>query len=120
LQLTGVRMLLWMGHTDITSASRVLFAPLLWSSALLGISVTATYTLFAFQRVALVTTFSVLGAALCLLCMVWFGQRFGAVGVATARLVYGAASVILYVPLWRMLGDSGHRAHAFVPSGDEA
>lgn len=103
LQLVGLRFLTALGRSGLNGHSSHLLVTLLWSSALLATSVVPSYALYALDRVHLVTAFNVLGALLCVGCMVVLGKRFGPEGIALARLVYGLIGVLLYLPLWAAL-----------------
>jgi O-antigen/teichoic acid export membrane protein len=93
---------LWVGEAVARSASRLL-APITWSFALLGLNVTAYYSLLALGRVRTVTWFSLAGGVAMLLLMVWLLPIMGARGAAMARLACGAATLLLYVPVIRIL-----------------
>jgi len=93
---------LWVGEAVVRSASGLL-VPIAWSFALLGLNVTAYYSLLAFGRVRTVTWVSMIGGASMLLMMVWLLPIMGARGAATARLACGAATLFLYIPVIRIL-----------------
>jgi O-antigen/teichoic acid export membrane protein len=93
---------LWVGETIARNASDLL-APIAWSFALLGLNVTAYYSLLAFGRVRTVTFVSLGGGAAMLLLMVWLLPMMGARGAALARLACGAATLLLYIPVFRIL-----------------
>jgi O-antigen/teichoic acid export membrane protein len=93
---------LWVGESIARSASGLL-TPIAWSFALLGLNVTAYYSLLAFGRVRTVTWVSLTGGAAMLLLMIWLLPIMGVRGAAMARLACGAATLLLYVPVIRML-----------------
>jgi O-antigen/teichoic acid export membrane protein len=93
---------LWVGETIARSASDLL-TPIAWSSALLGLNVTAYYSLLAFGRVRTVTFVSLTGGAAMLLLMVWLLPITGARGAALARLACGASTLLLYIPVISIL-----------------
>ena len=96
----------WVGHA-IAESSSVVLAPIVWSFALLGLGVTAYYSLLALGRVRIVTGLNLLGGATMLVQMAWLLPRTGIHGVAVARLVYGLITLAMYLPLVRILtGDS--------------
>jgi O-antigen/teichoic acid export membrane protein len=72
---------------------------IVWSSALLGLNVTATYALLALGRVRMVTGFNLASGAIMLLLMLYLTPRFGIKGIAFARLSYALISLLLYIPL---------------------
>jgi O-antigen/teichoic acid export membrane protein len=97
------RLLSYLGHNIFEHGKSRLLAPTLISSALLGLSVCPTYAMFAYRQIRTVAVVNVLGAALSIACMLVLGRLWGAMGIAYARLVYGAATLYLYVPMWRIL-----------------
>ena len=103
VQLLGPRILTWLGRGAFQAETHQLLVPIVWSTALLGLSVTPTYALYAFNRIRLVTLCNVAGAVICLLLMVWLGRSMGAKGIAWARLSFGAVTVLLYLPLLQLL-----------------
>jgi O-antigen/teichoic acid export membrane protein len=93
---------IWAGKQIAKSAFGVL-PTIVAGSALLGVNVTATYSLYALGRVRIVTWLNLAGGAAMLLLMVYLAPRFGAYGLAIARLSYGTITLFLYVPLIRQL-----------------
>ncbi|MGA9719776.1 MAG: oligosaccharide flippase family protein [Acidobacteriaceae bacterium] len=98
----------WAGKEIARRAFRVL-PTIIVGSALLGVNVTATYSLYALGRVRVVTWLNLAGGVAMLLLMVYLAPRFGAYGLAIARLSYGTITLFLYVPLIREL-RGGHPA----------
>ncbi|AXC11265.1 Membrane protein involved in the export of O-antigen and teichoic acid [Acidisarcina polymorpha] len=92
----------WAGPA-IAESSAPIFSTIVWSSALLGVNVTGTYALFALGRVQIVTWLNLAGGASMLLLMVWLVPRFGVIGLAWARLCYGSITLLIYLPLLRLL-----------------
>lgn len=90
----------WAGAEIAASASSLLPA-LIAGSALMGLSVTGAYALLAFHRVRAATWISVAGGVLMLVAMRPLLARFGAEGIALARVLYGVFSLLVYVPLFR-------------------
>jgi O-antigen/teichoic acid export membrane protein len=88
----------WAGG-EIASEAASLLPVIAWATALLSMSVTATYALFALGRVRVVTLVNVAGGLFSLLWMLAVVQREGTHGVALAKLFYGAWTLCLYVPL---------------------
>jgi O-antigen/teichoic acid export membrane protein len=101
----------WVGDAVAKSAGTLL-TPIIWSFALLGINVTAYYALLAFGRVRTVTWLTISGGTAMLLMVVLLLPRTGIAGVATARLVYGVVTLLMYVPLLRLLSNA---ADDFLP-----
>jgi O-antigen/teichoic acid export membrane protein len=103
LSIFGARILhAWAGAAIAQGAAPVL-SMLIWSSALLGLNVTGTYTLLALGRVQVVTWFNLAGGAAMLLLMFWLTPRMGIQGIAIARLSYSLIALLVYVPLLRNL-----------------
>jgi O-antigen/teichoic acid export membrane protein len=99
LMFFGQRILLIWAGVDIARSSIVIFPVIVWSSALLALNVTGTYSLLAFGRVQVVTWLNLAAGATMLLLMGWLVPRFGAYGLALARLSYGSITLLLYLPL---------------------
>ena len=99
LLVFGPRILhAWAGEA-IAQSSASVFPVVVWSSALLALNVTGTYALFALGRVQIVTWLNLAGGATMLLLMFLLLPRFGAYGLAMARLCYGSVTLLLYLPL---------------------
>jgi O-antigen/teichoic acid export membrane protein len=104
----------WVGPSVAQSAAGIL-APIAWSFALLGLSVTAYYSSLALGQVRMVTALNLTGGLAMLLLMAWLLPVWGVHGIAIARLAYGAVALLMYVPLARVLG--GTRAPSLSPAG---
>jgi O-antigen/teichoic acid export membrane protein len=103
LLLLGGRILhAWAGAAIAQSAAPVL-TMIIWSSALLGLNVTATYALLALGGVRIVTWFNLAGGAVMLLLMLYLTPRLGIQGIAIARVSYALIPLFLYIPLLRHL-----------------
>ncbi len=103
VELFGLRFLtLWVGPSVASSAASVL-TPVVWSFALLGLNVTAYYTLLALGRVRSVALIHLLGGTAMLLVMVWLLPTLGVKGLALARAVYGAVTLLMYLPVASLL-----------------
>jgi O-antigen/teichoic acid export membrane protein len=92
---------LWVGH-DFAQQSWPMFSILGASSALLAMNVTAHYGLLAAGRVKLVTSTNLAAGTAMLLMMILLTPHFGTVGTATAWLIPGPFTCLLYIPLYRM------------------
>jgi O-antigen/teichoic acid export membrane protein len=99
LMLFGERTLRSWAGADIARSSVAIFPIIIWSSALLGLNVTATYALLAFGRVRTITWLNLAAGATMLLLMFWLVPRLGTYGLALARLCYGSITLLLYLPL---------------------
>ena len=101
LLLLGPDILHAMAGKEIAKGAFGVLPVVIAGSAFAGLSVTATYSLFALGYVRVVTWISLAGTAAMLLFMSYLGPRFGAYGLAAARLSYGVILLFLYVPLIR-------------------
>ena len=111
----------WAGAGTAQSAAPVL-SSIVWSSALLGLNVTATYALLSMGCVRIVTAANLLGGALMLLLMFQLIPRLGIQGIAIARLSYSVVPLALYIPLFRRLFGAQSQSSALGlldPVGDE-
>jgi O-antigen/teichoic acid export membrane protein len=108
-------LLVWAG-VDIARSSTAIFPVIVWSSALLALNVTGTYSLLAFGRFRVVTWLNLAAGATMLLLMTWLLPRFGAYGLALARLSYGSITLLLYLPLAFQLSKAS-AAHMPMPAG---
>lgn len=95
----------WVGAEIATNIADV-FAPIVWSFALLGLSVTAYYALLALGHFRTVTWLNLAGGAAMLLFMFWLIPAMGVRGAATSRLCFGVVSLGMYLPLLRLLRRS--------------
>jgi O-antigen/teichoic acid export membrane protein len=97
----------WAGNA-IAGAAAPIFPIIVLGSALLGLSVTATYTLLALGRIRTVAWLSIASGIAMLLMMWWLLPRQGIYGLAIARLCYGSFSLLLYVAVLRSLKRPKH------------
>jgi O-antigen/teichoic acid export membrane protein len=95
----------WVGQSVAESAAGIL-APIVWSFALLGLSVTGYYSLLALGHVRIVTALNLAGGLTMLLLMAWLLPLRGVHGIAMARLCYGLIALLMYLPLARALGGA--------------
>jgi O-antigen/teichoic acid export membrane protein len=103
LLLFGGRILdAWAG-AEIARAAAPVMATIVWSSALMGLNVTATYTLLALGRVRIVMWLNLAGGVLMLLTMLLLTPRLGIQGIAIAKLSYALMPLFLYIPLLPLL-----------------
>jgi O-antigen/teichoic acid export membrane protein len=68
----------------------------------MSLNVTAHYALLALGEVRLVSWVNVLAALVMLLAMAVLAPRWGIQGAATARLLYGPVTFILYFYLYKI------------------
>ena len=86
-------------------------------TAMFAICVPATYSLYAFGRIRIVTAISLAAGAVMFLLMVHLTPRLAAAGPAYARLSYGFLMLGLYVPLAREW-KRGRSAAISIPTAD--
>jgi O-antigen/teichoic acid export membrane protein len=99
LLLVGNRLIrLWAGPAVAQSAGKIL-VPIVLSSGLLGLGVTGTYALQALGLFRTVAIISVVSRAAMLLLMIQLMHLMGLQGLALSRLCYGAAGLLVYLPL---------------------
>jgi len=105
LIFSGGRLIrLWAGAAVANSAKEI-FIPIVFGSALMGLSVTGTYAMQALGRFRTVALVSLGGRAAMLLLMIYLLHRAGLRGLAAARVCYGLIALIVYLPLVRELGS---------------
>jgi O-antigen/teichoic acid export membrane protein len=92
LLLFGEHILRSWAGVDIARSSTAIFPVIIWSSAFLGLNVTATYALLALV------------------------PRLGTYGLALARLCYGAITLLLFLPLVRQLSRA-RATYVSMPAG---
>ena len=106
LALLGDRLLrAWAGPTMGHVATQI-FPPILLGSALLGLSVTATYALQALGLFRTVAIFSLGGRSVLLVLMIYLMHHFGLWGLSLSRVCYGAIALLVYLPLFRVLSGA--------------
>jgi O-antigen/teichoic acid export membrane protein len=106
LIVLGNRFLsLWIGPS-FTQQPPLVFFTIAWSFAFLGMNVTAHYALLAAGHVRVVTYLNLLAGILMLLIMTLLIPKYGLLGAAFARLIYGPITCLAYVRLYKMT----HRA----------
>jgi O-antigen/teichoic acid export membrane protein len=103
---------IWAGPAVARSAASIL-PPIVVGSALMGLSVTGTYTMQALSQFRTVAVISLAGRAAMFLLMIEMLRRQGLHGLALSRLFYGAIALLVYLPLLRQLkGQNRERNHA--------
>ncbi len=93
---------LWAGRTIAQSAAPIL-PFIVIGSALSGLSVTGVYAAQALGLFRVTALINLASRAALLLLMLYLLHRGGVRGLAAARLLYGAAALLVYVPLARRL-----------------
>jgi O-antigen/teichoic acid export membrane protein len=108
LLLFGVRVLHAWGGEAIARSGAPLLPLVAWSSALLGLNVTGTYSMLALGRVQTVTWLNLFAGVTMLLLFWYLLPRYGMSGIADARLVYGFITLLIYVPAVVALRADSH------------
>jgi O-antigen/teichoic acid export membrane protein len=110
LLLFGDRLIrIWAGFPVAESAKSIL-PPIVVGAALMGLSVTGTYTLQALGEFRSVAFIMLGGRTAMLLLMIWMLRHHGLQGLAVSRLFYGAVALVVYLPLLQKL-KSAKPAH---------
>jgi O-antigen/teichoic acid export membrane protein len=92
----------WLGE-DFAAHASVALSVTACSFALLGLDVTGFYVLMALGRVKLLALVNMAGAIAMLAAIAILAPRFGIVGAAVGRLVFGPITWIIYRPLLKAL-----------------
>ncbi|HEY2857394.1 MAG TPA: oligosaccharide flippase family protein [Terracidiphilus sp.] len=96
----------WVGpHVAAEAAS--LLAPIAWSSALPAAAVSGSYALLAMNRPKSVTAFNIAGGVAMIAAIPILIPHFGIAGLAYARLMFGPAVLLAYIPLFILLRRDG-------------
>jgi O-antigen/teichoic acid export membrane protein len=113
LIVLGSRFLtLWVGPA-FGQQSLLIFPTIVCSFALLGMNVTAHYSLLAVGHVRTVTYLNLFAGVAMLLTMAMLIPRHGLQGAALARLIYGPLTCLAYFRLYRIIWRP--EAHPFFP-----
>jgi O-antigen/teichoic acid export membrane protein len=107
LAIVGQRLLAAWAGPAIAKSSALIFRPLLWGSALLALNVTGNYTVLAIGKAQATAWLNIGGGLVMLLMMGWLLPIHGVQGLAIARIVYGALSLAIYLPLVQYLFATG-------------
>lgn len=99
LLLFGDRLIrIWAGAAVAHHAAGIL-PPIVFGTALMGLSVTGTYTMQALELFRTVALISLSGRAAMLFLMMYLLHQSGLQGLAIARVCYGATALLVYLPL---------------------
>jgi O-antigen/teichoic acid export membrane protein len=96
---------IWMGRAVASQISTV-FSIVAVAFGCLSLNVTAHYALLALGQVRLVATLNLLGGIAMLAVMILLAPRFGLVGAAIGRLLYGPITLLMYWRLRKLLSSS--------------
>jgi O-antigen/teichoic acid export membrane protein len=94
----------WAGAA-IAQNSRAILPLIVAGSALSGLSVVGTYGAHALGMFRIVASISIVSRLALLVLMAFLLHHRGLFGLALARLCYGAASLLVYLPLTRRLSS---------------
>ena len=116
LMIFGGRfMRAWVGGS-VEQSTHPILPLIIIGSALSGLSVVGTYASQALGMFRAVASISIAGRGFLLLLMLLLLQHGGLHGLAIARVCYGAATLLVYVPLARKLEIfRKERAFAVIP-----
>jgi O-antigen/teichoic acid export membrane protein len=93
---------LWLGEDFAAHASTTLTITAC-AFALVGLNVTGFYVLMAMGRIKLLALTHLVGAVAMLAAITVLAPRFGIVGAASGRLIFGVITLLIYRPLYNML-----------------
>jgi O-antigen/teichoic acid export membrane protein len=109
LLLAGDRLIrIWAGPAVAHSAAHIL-PPIVFGSAMMGLSVTGTYALQALGQFRTVAILTLAGRAAMLLLMIDLLRHQGLEGLALSRLFLGSISLLVYLPLAQMLKSESRK-----------
>jgi O-antigen/teichoic acid export membrane protein len=98
---------IWAGAAVVQRATSIL-PPVVLGSALMGLSVTGTYTLQALSQFKTVAFITLTARGAMLLLMIEMLRHAGLQGLAYSRLFYGSSALLVYLPLIQKL-NAGKR-----------
>lgn len=99
LVLFGGEALRVLGGPAIAGVAQPILPLVICGTALVSLSVTPYYALLAFGHVRTVAALLVAASAAMIVAMWRFTPGFGVQAIVSARLLYGAIAVLLYIPL---------------------
>jgi O-antigen/teichoic acid export membrane protein len=99
----GEAILRIWGGEEIARIGRSVLPLIVWSTALPALNVSGVYAMLVLGRVRFVTLLSLIAGAMMLVSVPWLLTRYGVVGMAYARMIYGPISLLVYIPLFRLI-----------------
>jgi len=105
----GESILRAFGGEAMAHTGSVVLAPIVWSSALSGLAISGSYSMLALGRTATVTWLCLIGGAAMSLAIPYLLGRYGIYGMACSRLFFGPITLLVYLPLFRILGRRSER-----------
>jgi O-antigen/teichoic acid export membrane protein len=103
LLLLGGHLLRSWTTPDVAKAGVSILPLAIVGSALTGLAVTGVYAMLALGRAGAVVSTTALAGIAMLGSITWVEHRYGIVGVAASRLLFGLISLLIYIPLVRAL-----------------
>jgi len=104
----------WVGKHN-SALSEPLLPALVLASSLAALSVTGAYALLALGRARASSCIILAASGLMLIVAKPLISRWGAEGMAIARVASGAAMLLVYVPLWRHIRGAQHLPSSAAP-----
>ncbi len=101
-------MRVWAGAAIARSAAPI-FPFIVAGSAFTGFSVTGIYALQALGRFRTVALISLGSRTAMLPLMLYLLHQWGLAGLAISRLCLGSVALLVYLPLWRLIGAGSGR-----------
>ena len=93
---------LWLGE-DFAEHATAALTVTACAFALVGLNVTGFYVLMAMGRIKLLALINLAAAVAMLTAIVILAPRFGIVGAASGRLIFGLITLLIYRPLYESL-----------------
>jgi O-antigen/teichoic acid export membrane protein len=103
LLLFGGAILRVWGGEGIARIGTSVLPLMVWGTALPALTVSGVYSMLVLNRVRTVTSLSLIAVAMMLLSVPWLLARYGLVGMAYARMIYGPIVLLVYIPLFLLL-----------------
>ena len=108
LLFSGERLIRSWAGAEVARSAAELLPCVVAGSALMGLSVTATYALLAMGNFRLVAIANMATRVMMLLAILLLASHHKVSGLAWVRLGYGVMCMMLYVPLWLRLRKHRH------------
>lgn len=103
LLLFGGTILRIWGGEGIARIGKPVLPLIVWGTALPALTVSGAYSMLVLDRVRTVALLSLIAGATMLLSVPWLLARYGFVGMAYARMIYGPITLCVYIPLFLLL-----------------
>jgi O-antigen/teichoic acid export membrane protein len=109
LLFSGNAILGAWGGASLASAGAPLLPAIAWSAALSSLSVTGCYSLLALGKPRIVTGLNLLGGFAMFAAIPILTRHYELAGIAYARLLFGPATLLVYLPLFFSLTNRTQR-----------